>query len=118
MFSNKRATLEPARDVREQRKILPFTVTDSTKGGAARFNSEIDIRNAHKAFKRRDLAMKAFETGSGDVRDAGPFKIGAGPKAKWLPNQPNFAPVIESSVYTLKPSIITRIYNWFLDINY
>lgn len=116
MFIKRSPRLDTVGDYQEQRKILPYTVTDSEKGAAMRFNKEVDLRNAQKAYNRREMAVKAFNSGSGDVRDAGAFRLTETPKAK--------APIRVSSqldsnsVYTLNKSVITRIYEWFLNINF
>ena len=124
MFNNKKRQVDLVGEYQEQRKILPYTVTNSDKGAAMRFNNEVDLRNAKKAFDRRQSAMAAFNTGSGnrvDVRDSGRLS----PIARYAQHiespdtnigrrvgeQPN-------TVYTSNKSLISRIYNWFLNINY
>lgn len=112
MFTNnKLKLLEPA-DIREARKSVPYTVTPSEKGAAMRFNNDTDLRNAQKAHSRREKAIQAYNNGSGDVRDAGRFKLIETPQVKYPRSS------TKDTVNTAYSSIFTRIYNWFLNIKF
>lgn len=104
----------------QERKSLPYTVTMvDSPGHAKRFNAEADIRSAHKAFTRREKAISAFNSGSGDVRDVGAFKLIETPKARQHSSGyvvvPDTHPCLAKNN---KIPLVTRIYNWFLNINY
>lgn len=102
-------------EVREQRKILPYTVTNSDKGDAAKYNAEVGMRSQDRTVERRLNAINAFDHGMGDwreVKDSGSNT----PKLRFI----NAVKTLmnDSKSYNPKTPIITRIYNWFLNINY
>ena len=112
-MDQRRKSLDTAKDERVYKKIVPYTITDSTKGGAARYNALVEEASVSKRIATRQRTIEAWTTVQANREEARYQQIKA-EKEAYL--------AARIAAVKVKPSIFTRIYNsilnFFLNINY
>ena len=91
-------------EYKKHQNELPYSIKDSAKGSAKAYNDYIEFKSYLARDSARNRAIAAVSTVAQNYLD---FYAG-----KW-------APTVAKSVANIpQTSIITKIYNWFLNINY
>ena len=90
-------------DVKRFEKEVPYTVKDAHKGAAEAYNAFIETKSVDRRIQARNRAVDAWAHVSANHEA---YKAG------------NWTPPPKTTVNTVKPSMISRLYNWFLTINF
>ncbi len=112
-MDQRRKRLDTARDERVYKKVLPYTVTDSNKGGAKAYNDLIEEASVAKRIATRQRAIEAWTTVQANREE---------PRYQQIKDQKEAYLLAREEARRVKPSIFTRVYNsilnFFLNINY
>lgn len=110
----KRKRLDTTRDERVYKKVLPYSVTECNKGGAAAYNALVEKASISKRIATRQRTIDAWTQVQANRQEARIKHLRAEKEAATLAYQ--------NAIYTSKPSIFTRIYNYlfnfFVTINF
>ncbi len=82
---------------------LPYSVQHSYKGSAADYNEIVELKSSIKRIEARSRAISALAQVNMNLEGLR--------QGTWSPPVFKFTPIP-------KPSVISRIYNWFLNIQY